>query len=166
MNIKKSAWHYRLIKRFSDWAPPSNFCPYMRKLTGIMLLLFFVAPSVVYGMGEAVMLVWWGKDMFNEIWMATLESYSMWLAVHGAISALAGMLAWVVLGVCLIGVTIDLIKKMKDKYDIAKMLKQKEAGTWIEPTSEGYVRSEPTIVTRWLEAIHDKTCPIIEFTEK
>lgn len=161
MIISKSSWHYRVIDKFSDWKPPTNLCPYMRKLIGTLLLICFVAPSVLYGMLEVAAFTWYGKEIFLAYWTGMLETISMVLAIHAVLSWIAGGVAWLFVCLAAIAWTGDKVKAYRSAKEIERA---KTDPDYHNKTT--YKQSEPSIITVWLEALHDKACPIIEFREK
>ena len=155
MIINKSSWHYRLLNKFAPspvrWY--DNLCSYMRVLIGVMLLLTFIIPSLLYGMGEIVALVFMGREWFKEIWLEGLYQFGgSLLGIHGLLSIIAGGCAWVLFCAGLIAAGIDAIRS---KIESKK----------VKHTIEGYMMFEESIFKTWWRSFHDKTCPMIEYKD-
>jgi len=154
MKIKRSSWHYRIVSRFG-WGAPDNFCPYMRKLTALLVLMLFLVPSALYGMGEVIALVVMGKEAFKEVWLNgyLVEWGGTALSIHGIGSLVAGVICWLVIAVMGCVWAAETIGETKTAQSIRRKFRSRGV----------VVRKEPGVFRQWLTAMHDKACPILEF---
>jgi len=165
MKMKKKSWHYR----FLDWMnshPSDNFCPYMRQLTGHLLLI----PAFALGVSLALFLTlfpvyqfFWTPESEDGLWALRLVS----LALDGGLLILlmrayrdewAVAVHWKARGV------------PKGMIDLDKWYHKQLIPKFFQGISVSMPHTECTdralnIATEWARTWHDAICPKIEFVD-
>lgn len=156
MKIKRSSLHYKIVSQVG-WGAPDNLCPYMRKLTALLILMLFLVPSALYGMGEVIAMLVMGKTEFRELWFhGYLTDWGgIGLMVHGVVSFITGVVAWLVLIVAACVWTGEVIRETNTAQRIARKFRHRGV----------VLVKDPGIFRQWLTAMHDKVCPILEFVD-
>ena len=156
MKIKTESWHYRLVSRFSTMHWIDNFCPYMRRLTLILVLMVVAAPSVLYGMIEMAILILMGKG-----YMAWLNPESVF-GLYSIVCQIFGLAAWIigivygtVMAALYVGGKVNRFLENNDAWQARQHDRAKRA-----------MRHEPGIFMQWCKARHDQICPIVEFVSE
>lgn len=146
--FNKDSWHYRFAKFFSTWSVPSSLCPYVR--------------AVFFGM-----LIW---TMLASV--ACFMVFSDVAAIAGVVTggSFAALPEWIVAGVLLstlLGAIIAclFIADQVSNYRDRLRSKRYEAEYKARNSGGEYVPPQPPLWRLYLNALHEKMCPVIEFKD-
>lgn len=145
MEINKNSWHFKLVNEF--FTPPTNLCPYVRKVLASMGLAVFFCCICVLLFGIVVGV--------PGIFLGSLVGYIVTGVIHADI-VIFGVLQVIYLvylhwlGMEAYGDYRDFWVSLKDKIFSRKPEKPK-------------VHKEPSIFVEYVKAKHDKICPNLEF---
>ena len=156
MNINTNSWHYRLVNKFCDMWRVNNLCPYMRRLTGILVVIVFVIPSVLFGMANTIVLIVKGREVLDTL---LLNFGGDVFHYYGVACTVFGMVAWLlVLGYLLVTLVLYVVGK------VAKALDNNESyQSWRYDKAQRSMLREPNIFITWCKARHDQVCPMVDF---
>lgn len=158
MNINTNSWHYRLVNKVFDMYFVNNLCPYMRRLMGILAVIVFVIPSVLFGMIEAVLFFVYDREYLSWI---TGDSFFGW---YSATFLIFGMVAWlVVFGYLLVTLTLYLGGKVANYLENNQSY---QSWQYDRATRARKVKHEPNIFVEWCKARHDQICPKVDFVKE
>ncbi len=154
MNINKTSWHYAIASKgpHEHSSVPANLCPYMRRVVvtlAIYILLLVCATGTV---PTAYMLFTYGPaSEWPEI---SSLLFSLW--------TMGGFLGLIILAVvALLGCAFAIDHFIVTPY---KEAKRERARVALESGQLSELREpEPSIISAWLKAKHDKICPQLEF---
>ena len=143
LTINKNSWHYKLWDLFQHDYRPKNLCQYVRQCVG----------SFAFGIVILIIALW---IMYIGVYPITYffeadNSYGVFMM---------GM----ILDGYLLGMTI---RFYTDTGSIPKSLFNKPISDVLHQyLPEGEVKEKkPNIVWEYLKALHEKTCPMIEYTD-
>lgn len=158
MNINTDTWHYRLVSRFSEIGWVNNLCSYMRRLTGMLAIIFIGIPSVLFGMVNTIVMVVKGREFLDAL-LATVGNV---FHMYGIVCTMFGMVAWLLtIGYLLVTLTLYIVGK------ISKSLEANDA--WQARQYERAKKAlhrEPNIFIEWCKAVHDRICPLVTFVDE
>ncbi len=158
MEIKTDSWHYKLVNRFCEMDWVRNFCPYMRRLTGILAIFVFVIPSVLFGMAETLVMLVKGREVLDT-WLASLGS--LVLGYYGVICVILGIIAWlIVIGYLLLILVMYVVGKINNYLET-----NQSYTSWLRYRIKRRMarQREPNIFVLWCKARHDQICPMVKF---
>lgn len=148
MKISRNSWHYRLINQWEgDWyLEDYSLCPYVRKvifallgiLAGIGVVAFVIFAALTPYMAGLFYLIS-GLPMSIEHW--TLGP----LTVLSVLCQLA----------ILVGLSFSFAKQKLAEAKVKRKARQRHA-----------TPKEPNIFVAYYRALHDKVCPMLEFTDE
>ncbi|KKL71269.1 hypothetical protein LCGC14_2096650, partial [marine sediment metagenome] len=151
MNINTNTWHYRLVNRVFDMYFVNNLCPYMRRLIGILAIMFIGVPSVLFGMAETIVLIMKGRE-FLDIWLATFGGV---FHAYGIVCAIFGIVAWlVVTAYLLLTLTLYVVGKVNNALENNQSYQAWRLKKATKVMSPHY--REPNIFIQWCKARHDQ----------
>ena len=155
--ISEKSWHYRLNNFFYDSRPPRQLCPYIRRLLITIFILLPILSIIVLAIsGMAlypILIMLYGlftlSNPFIVIWNLMTDTTGLFVSLM-----FAGVLAYSVMTFFLIckGLT-KLCKLMSDNLSVNT--------NYIEP--EEKTISTFGLIGEWLDSVHNKICPSIEF---
>lgn len=140
MIINKNSWHYKAISAISSNSDvPKNLCPYVRKLLFMGIFLIWLIGMIGF--------------VFFQSGIPVAAYFGITGVLGGILAFFAGALGWAALIAVIVGVVFVVVmgkEKLKERQE-EKEMKRVESGT---PKS---------LVSSWIEAKHDKICPVLEF---
>lgn len=136
MNVSKQSWHYRFINNFSNYPPPGNLCPYMRKL--MLFILMFPAGAL------------------GAIFFISLATAPLWFSFLESDTSLA---------FAVMGGAIDIIILFFIWSEYRAELTHPDNALHDEllPGLEIQPPAFFALIAAWFRAKHDQVCPEIDF---
>lgn len=158
MNISTSAWHYKLVRMFSNMKDdvPRSLCPYMLRLVWALFVVGIIVPLAIYGVG--LVLTLWLSDTY------TLSSYSKWLiAIFGEKGFVAWMSGFILLAAAgLLGIVALFCAAALTACGIIATLYYAYQ-EYLKP-HDPEIKSE--LLSAWWDGIKNRYCPTITFVDK
>lgn len=150
MIINEKSWHYRFIKfgENSYYKVPTSLCPYVRKIAIKLFLWAFIALMV------STFFVIIGTDILGKLGVAVGIGYWVGGFVLGA-AVIAGTIGTIVGGCLGVWWLYTKYTKRKEEKKYAEMEARIEAGLTPTPPK--------TLMREWIDAKHDKLCPMLVF---
>lgn len=157
MNISKSVWHYKIIKKFlpSNKPVPTNLCPYVRALVWRLMVIVGIAGVVTFlcysvGLGGAAILQ---KELGWYLLNQTVPSY--WylypiIVIAGLllITSIIALCIFLVALIFFILTTSEKCWKNRGKVSIFNTIKMSD-----------------NLAIKYIQAKHSKICPRITFKD-
>lgn len=139
MNVSTASWHYRFIDKFSDYRPPGNFCPYMRKLS-LFILMF---PAGAFGAACLLFLV----------------TAPLWFSFLGSINAISAAVVGGALDIVILNFIWQEYRNGSGTYKNSALHDDLLPGLSLSITKPTFF----SLVAAWFSARHDDICPTIFF---